>query len=157
MMGRLRWARAGAVLALLTGSAAVRAQGAAAPVDSGDTAWIIVASALVLFMTLPGLGMFYGGLVRAKNFLSILMQCFAITALVSVMWFAGGYSLAFATGTPWSGPAVFPLEPANQPSTAPGCAVAASSASIRSRASPRAAARPCMAASRSGRRARLIR
>jgi Amt family ammonium transporter len=72
-------------------------------IDSGDTAFIIVASALVLFMTLPGLALFYGGLVRAKNFLSILMQCFAIAALVSVLWLAGGYGLVFGTPTPWLG------------------------------------------------------
>ncbi|MFZ5707740.1 MAG: ammonium transporter [Pseudomonadota bacterium] len=71
--------------------------------DSGDTAFIIVASALVLFMTLPGLALFYGGLVRSKNFLSVLMQCFAIAALVSLLWLFGGYSLAFAAGTPWIG------------------------------------------------------
>jgi len=71
--------------------------------DSGDTAFIIVASALVLFMTLPGLALFYGGLVRSKNFLSVLMQCFAIAALVSLLWLFGGYSLAFAPGTPWIG------------------------------------------------------
>ncbi len=71
--------------------------------DSGDTAFIIIASALVLFMTLPGLALFYGGLVRSKNFLSVLMQCFAIAALVSLLWLFGGYSLAFAAGTPWIG------------------------------------------------------
>jgi len=64
-------------------------------IDTGDTAFVIVASALVLFMTLPGLALFYGGLVRAKNFLSVLMQCFAIAAMVSLLWFAAGYSLAF--------------------------------------------------------------
>ncbi len=63
-----------------------------------DTAWIIVATALVLFMTLPGLSMFYGGLVRSKNVLSVLMQCFAITSMVSVVWLAFGYSLAFDEG-----------------------------------------------------------
>ncbi len=72
-------------------------------VDSGDTAFVIVASALVLFMTLPGLALFYGGLVRARNLLSVLMQCFAIAAMVSVLWFAGGYSLAFSGTDPWIG------------------------------------------------------
>jgi Amt family ammonium transporter len=71
--------------------------------NSGDTAFLIVASALVLFMTLPGLAMFYGGLVRAKNFLSVLMHCFAIAALVSLIWFAGGYGLVFGGGSPWIG------------------------------------------------------
>ncbi len=63
--------------------------------DSGDTAWILVSTALVLFMTLPGLALFYGGLVRAKNVLSVLMQCFALTALVTLIWLAFGYSVAF--------------------------------------------------------------
>jgi len=90
-------------VALMLGSGIARAQGGAPVPDSGDTAFIIVASALVLFMTLPGLALFYGGLVRSKNFLSVLMQCFAIAALVSLLWFAGGYSLAFAAGSPWIG------------------------------------------------------
>ncbi|MGA9334642.1 MAG: ammonium transporter [Rudaea sp.] len=63
--------------------------------DSGDTAWMLTASALVLFMTLPGLTLFYAGLVRSKNVLSVMMQCFAITALVSLLWVVYGYSLAF--------------------------------------------------------------
>jgi Amt family ammonium transporter len=66
-------------------------------IDTGDTAWLIVAAALVLFMTIPGLALFYGGLVRAKNVLSVLMQCFAITAVVSILWAIYGYSLAFDT------------------------------------------------------------
>jgi len=69
-------------------------------IDSGDTAWMIVATALVLLMTLPGLALLYAGMVRVKNALSVLMQCFAIAALVSVLWVVYGYSLAFdATGT----------------------------------------------------------
>ena len=64
--------------------------------DSGDSAWILTSSALVLLMTLPGLALFYGGLVRAKNFLSVLVQCGAIAALASVIWIAVGYSLAFS-------------------------------------------------------------
>ncbi len=67
------------------------------PIDSGDTAWMLVATALVLFMTIPGLSLLYAGLVRAKNALSIFMQCFAITCLVTVLWMAYGYSLAFDT------------------------------------------------------------
>jgi Amt family ammonium transporter len=103
-MGSMRLGRALAALALVSQSVSATAQdAAAAPIDSGDTAWIITSSALVLFMTLPGLALFYGGLVRSKNFLSILMQCFSISALVSIIWFAGGYSLAFAPGTPWIG------------------------------------------------------
>ena len=60
-----------------------------------DTAWLLTATALVLFMTIPGLALFYGGLVRSKNVLSVLMQCLGITALVTVLWVAFGYSLAF--------------------------------------------------------------
>ena len=67
-------------------------------VDSGNTAWILTSTALVLFMTIPGLSLFYGGLVRVKNVLSVLMQCFAITCMVSVIWLVLGYSLAFADG-----------------------------------------------------------
>jgi Amt family ammonium transporter len=69
------------------------------PVLSGaDTAWMLTATALVLFMTLPGLALFYSGLVRGKNALSILVQCFAITSVVSVLWVVVGYSLAFGNG-----------------------------------------------------------
>jgi len=67
----------------------------AASVNSGDTAWMIVATALVLFMTLPGLSLFYGGLVRTKNVLSIFVQCFAIACLMTILWVAYGYSVAF--------------------------------------------------------------
>jgi Amt family ammonium transporter len=63
--------------------------------SSGDTAWILTSTALVLFMTLPGLALFYGGLVRSKNVISVLMQCFAIACLISVCWVVYGYSLAF--------------------------------------------------------------
>src|SRR3569833_2706430 len=64
---------------------------------SGDTAWMLVSVALVLFMTIPGLSLFYGGLVRSKNVLSLMMQCFAICSLVSLLWLLYGYSLAFDT------------------------------------------------------------
>ena len=67
----------------------------AAEVDSGDTAWMLTATALVLFMTLPGLALFYGGLVGTKNVLSVLMQCFAIACMASLLWVCIGYSLAF--------------------------------------------------------------
>jgi len=67
----------------------------ASEINSGDTAWILTATALVLFMTLPGLALFYGGLVRTQNVLSVLMQCFAICCIVSVLWVVYGYSLAF--------------------------------------------------------------
>lgn len=72
-------------------------------IDSGDTAWILTATALVLFMTLPGLALFYGGLVQAKNLLSVLMHCIAIACLASVLWVVVGYSLAFAEGSAWVG------------------------------------------------------
>jgi Amt family ammonium transporter len=68
-----------------------------------DTAWIIVATALVLFMTLPGLALFYGGLVRARNVLSVFMHCYAIACLMSVLWFAFGYSIAFGDGNAYWG------------------------------------------------------
>ena len=63
--------------------------------DSGDSAWILTSTALVLFMTIPGLALFYGGLVRSNNVLSVLLQCFAITCLVTILWLVAGYSLAF--------------------------------------------------------------
>ncbi|GBF26668.1 ammonia channel [bacterium MnTg02] len=72
-------------------------------IDGADTAWILTSTVLVLFMTLPGLALFYGGLVRAENVLSVLMHCFAIACLVSVLWLLVGYSLAFSEGTPWVG------------------------------------------------------
>jgi Amt family ammonium transporter len=76
---------------------AVVAEEAAPTADTGDTAWMITATALVLFMTIPGLSLFYAGMVRQKNALSVLMQCFAITAMISVLWMVYGYSLAFDT------------------------------------------------------------
>lgn len=66
--------------------------------NSGNTAWILTATALVLFMTLPGLALFYGGLVRSRNVLSVIMQCFAIAAAVSLLWLVGLYSLSFGNG-----------------------------------------------------------
>ena len=71
--------------------------------NGADTAWIIVATALVLFMTLPGLALFYGGLVRARNVLSVFMQCFSIACLMSLLWLAAGYSIAFGDGNAWWG------------------------------------------------------
>jgi Amt family ammonium transporter len=83
----------GGSLALM--SLATRASAADALPDKGDTAWMLTATLLVLFMILPGLGLFYGGLVRSKNMLSVLMQCTTITALVMVIWVVYGYSFAF--------------------------------------------------------------
>ena len=73
-------------------------------ISGGDTAWILTSTALVLFMTIPGLSLFYAGLVRVKNVLSVLMQCFALTALMSVLWFVAGYTLAFGSSGVEQGP-----------------------------------------------------
>jgi len=72
-------------------------------IDGADTAWIMASTALVLFMTLPGLALFYAGLVRSRNVLSVLMQCFAIAGVASILWFVVGYSLAFGEGNSWIG------------------------------------------------------
>ena len=74
-----------------------------AVMNGSNTAWILTSTALVLFMTLPGLALFYGGLVRAKNVLSVLMQCFTIAGISSVLWLIVGYSLAFGEGNSWIG------------------------------------------------------
>ncbi len=74
-----------------------------AVLDTGNSAWILASTALVLFMTLPGLAMFYGGMARSKNVLSILMQCFAIAGISSILWFSFGYSLAFTEGNAFIG------------------------------------------------------
>jgi Amt family ammonium transporter len=74
-----------------------------ASIDSGDTAWTLTATALVLFMTMPGLALFYGGLVQRKNLLSVLMHCVAIACVASLLWLAIGYSLAFSDGNPFIG------------------------------------------------------
>lgn len=84
-------------------AAAIPFVASAQDVNSGDSAWILTSTALVLFMTLPGLALFYGGLVRTKNVLSVLMQCFAITCMVSILWLVYLYSLAFGEGGPWVG------------------------------------------------------
>jgi Amt family ammonium transporter len=112
-------------LSLLMGSAAVLAETAPAPAaaapaamaapdaapeaapapvpNKGDTAWMTVATALVIMMTIPGLALFYGGLVRSKNMLSILMQVFVVTALIYVLWLLYGYTIAFTAGNPFFG------------------------------------------------------
>ena len=87
-------------LALLVSSSPVIAQDG---LNGGNTAWILTATALVLFMTLPGLSLFYAGLVRSKNVLSILMQCFAIACIASILWLMLGYSLAFTEGNDFIG------------------------------------------------------
>ncbi|KQB51685.1 ammonia channel protein [Pseudomonas endophytica] len=86
----------GALLSAVLPGLAMAADEVAAPVlNSGDTAWMLTATALVLFMTIPGLALFYGGMVRSKNLLSVLMQCFAITGLISILWVIYGYSITF--------------------------------------------------------------
>lgn len=75
---------------------------AADSIDGGDTAWIMTSTALVLLMTLPGLALFYGGLVRSRNVLSILLQCFGIACVASLFWVVAGYSLAFSDGGEWN-------------------------------------------------------
>jgi ammonium transporter, Amt family len=87
-----------AALAFACALLPLSAQAQAPSHDSGDTAWLLTATTLVLFMTLPGLAAFYSGLVRNKNVLSVLMQCFAITCVVSLLWLLGGYGLAFGDG-----------------------------------------------------------
>jgi Amt family ammonium transporter len=110
-------------LALLVLPAAALAQDpvAVATADSGDTGWIVTASALVLLMTLPGLGLFYGGLVRAKNFLSVLLQVGAVAAVASLVWIVAGYTFAFGDVTNgWLGNGrAFLLAPGNLLSVRP--------------------------------------
>ncbi len=86
-------------LLLLSGSALAQE----ATINEANTSWILTSTALVLFMTLPGLALFYGGLVRSKNVLSILIQCFSIAGIASILWFAFGYSLAFTEGNAFIG------------------------------------------------------
>ncbi len=99
-----RWlARAGlglpaGLIALAAQVAPAMAQEATAKLDTGDTAWMLTATALVLMMTIPGVALFYGGMVRKKNVLATMMQSFTITCLVTVLWMVAGYSLAFAEG-----------------------------------------------------------
>ena len=95
---RRRVCRAAVGAALAFGAVAAHAE-----TDSGDTAWVMASTAVVLFMTIPGLALFYGGLVRSTGVLSVLMQCFALTCLVSVLWLAVGYSLAFGGTAPFIG------------------------------------------------------
>ncbi|MDE2580342.1 MAG: ammonium transporter [Rhodospirillales bacterium] len=105
-------AGAGVALALALHALPAAAAPAAAPVTAGtlagrispgDTAWVLVCTALVLLMTIPGLALFYAGMVRKKNILATMMQSFAICALVSVVWMVAGYSLAFTNGDAWIG------------------------------------------------------
>jgi len=116
----MRWAHlivAGALLVCARGAGAQTAPAVSPPpasttepslilnsqINSGDTAWMLASMALVLMMTVPGLALFYGGMVRKKNVLATLMQSFAITCLVTILWYVIGYSLAFTPGTPYVG------------------------------------------------------
>jgi ammonium transporter, Amt family len=103
MRSRLRWGLTALLPALLAAGQAVAADAPAPPkipaIDTGDTAWMLASTALVLMMTIPGLALFYGGMVRKKNILAMLMQCFAITCIVTIVWTVAGYSLAFTNGT----------------------------------------------------------
>ncbi|MFM8340972.1 MAG: ammonia channel protein, partial [Methylomonas sp.] len=92
-----------ALTSLATFSNAVWAQEAVATVNKGDTAWMIVATLLVALMVIPGLALFYGGMVRAKNMLSVLMQVFVIFSLMAVLWAVYGYSVAFTEGNAFFG------------------------------------------------------
>ena len=94
------------VLVVLAAAALMAAPATAQPIivsDSGDTAWVLVSSALILMMTIPGLALFYGGLVRARNVLSVIMHCFAVTGVVSLLWAVCGYSLSFGEGSAFLG------------------------------------------------------
>lgn len=110
MIDRIRHAAGFVVFVLFLFPYCVSAQEAAPAVDSGDTAWVLTSTALVMLMTVPGLALFYGGLVRDKNVLGTIMQCFVILSLVSVAWVLVGYSLAFGPdkggligGLEWAG------------------------------------------------------
>jgi Amt family ammonium transporter len=102
---RLALGATAAYAALAVPAAAWAEEAAAAPpaIDTGDTAWVLASTALVLVMTLPGLALFYGGLVRAKNILNVLMQCFISAGIVGLLWVVVGYSLAFGTGNAFVG------------------------------------------------------
>ena len=98
--------KASRLFCALTLPTLISAPAMADTISGGDTAWILTSTALVLFMTIPGLSLFYAGLVRVKNVLSVLMQCFALTALMSVLWFVAGYTLAFGSSGVEQGPLI---------------------------------------------------
>ncbi len=89
--------------AAMTSLPAMAADAAPPAIDTGDTAWMLVSTALVLMMTIPGLGLFYAGMVRKKNVLATLMQSFAICCIMTVVWMMLGYSLAFTSGNAFIG------------------------------------------------------
>src|SRR5437870_177474 len=108
---RLAGRAVGAAFVLFLSTLSAMAQTAAAPapaattnsINSGDTAWMLTSTALVLMMTIPGLALFYGGMVRRMNVLATVMQSFAVTCLVTVLWMIVGYSLAFTEGNAFIG------------------------------------------------------
>ena len=93
----LRWMPVAGALGVVLFGAAAQAQ-ETAKIDTGDTAWMLTSTALVLMMTVPGLALFYAGMVRKKNVLSTMMQSFAICCLITLVWMVAGYSLAFGNG-----------------------------------------------------------
>jgi Amt family ammonium transporter len=99
---RLRWGLC-ALLPLVLATAPAFADDAPPKLDSGDTAWMLASTALVLLMTIPGLALFYGGMVRKKNILATLMQSFIITCIVTIVWCVAGYSIAFTNGNAYMG------------------------------------------------------
>ncbi len=100
---RVTWGL-GAMLPFMLVAMPALAEDAGPPkIDSGDTAWMLASTALVLLMTVPGLALFYGGMVRKKNILATLMQCFVITCIVTIVWTVAGYSLAFTPGNTYVG------------------------------------------------------
>ena len=100
---RLSWGAA-ALLPMLLAAGPVLADAPKIPaVDTGDTAWMLASTALVLLMTIPGLALFYAGMVRKKNVLATLMQSFAITCIVTIVWTVAGYSIAFTNGNAYVG------------------------------------------------------
>ncbi|MGE0224863.1 MAG: ammonium transporter, partial [Acetobacteraceae bacterium] len=99
---RLTWGL-GALLPTLLLAAPAFAQDGPPKIDAGDTAWMLTSTALVLMMTIPGLALFYAGMVRKKNVLATMMQSFAICCLVTIVWMVAGYSLAFTNGNPYVG------------------------------------------------------
>src|ERR1700756_3807254 len=104
ILQRLLLATSLLLLTLSAGAQAPAPAASAAPkLDSGDTAWMLTSMALVLMMTVPGLALFYGGMVRKMNVLATVMQSFTVTCLVTVLWMVIGYSLAFTPGSPFLG------------------------------------------------------
>jgi ammonium transporter, Amt family len=103
MRNSSRPVRALVVLALTLLATPAFAADAPPAIDSGNTAWLLTSTALVLFMMIPGLALFYGGLVRSRNILSVLMQCFVLTGVLSIVWMVCGYSLAFSDGNAFIG------------------------------------------------------